>query len=409
MPKKNEKKSESNDKAPVAVEQKKTADIKVKTAAHIGRWVLIGVVVLIVVGLATEGVGMYRFYFDDPVTRWITIHLPYPVAGVGNHMLRYSDYKDSERALTQYFKTDRNLDLTTDENRESLQDLRKSILDRMIEDRVVRDLAIQNDVVVTDADVQKELDTIKQQIPTDQALGDALKQLYGWTQDQFVDRVVRPQAQLTKLQNLYSNDDRFTGDARKKAEDVLAKVKEPNADFSALAKQYSEDLGSASAGGDLGTVTSGVFVPEFENAARALEVGQISDIVKTPFGFHIIKLIAKDDKSFHAQHILIKTDFDGWLKEQKKNVKIWIPLHDFAWDRDKAAVTVVDVDRDGILDAKDSDIDNDGFSNDAEDKAGSDPRNHTSVPQADSGNSTTDSGADSTVPANTATTNTAAQ
>jgi peptidyl-prolyl cis-trans isomerase D len=77
--------------------------------------------------------------------------------------------------------------------------------------------------------------------------------------------------------------------ARKKAEDLLAAVK-AGGDFAALAKKSSDDPGSAAAGGDLGLFPRGRMTPEFEGVAFALEPGGLSDVVETPFGFHIIKV-----------------------------------------------------------------------------------------------------------------------
>ena len=82
------------------------------------------------------------------------------------------------------------------------------------------------------------------------------------------------------------------------------------ADFSELAKKYSEDPGSASQGGDLGFVKRGVFYPEFESVAFSLEVGQTSGVVESPVGFHIIQLIEKRGESIHTRHILIKIRAD---------------------------------------------------------------------------------------------------
>lgn len=77
-----------------------------------------------------------------------------------------------------------------------------------------------------------------------------------------------------------------------KAEDILKQARS-GADFAELAKKYSEDEGSAKNGGDLDYFGKGKMVPEFDQVAFTMEPGQTSDLVKTDFGYHIIKLVDK--------------------------------------------------------------------------------------------------------------------
>lgn len=81
-------------------------------------------------------------------------------------------------------------------------------------------------------------------------------------------------------------------EVKSKAEQVLKQVKASPAKFAELAKQYSQDPGSASNGGDLGAFGRGAMVKPFEDAVYSLQPGQISDLVQSEFGYHIIKLVA---------------------------------------------------------------------------------------------------------------------
>jgi peptidyl-prolyl cis-trans isomerase D len=109
--------------------------------------------------------------------------------------------------------------------------------------------------------------------------------------DEHIDRYKQPdRAHVAHiLFKTVGKTDAETEEIRKKAEDVLKKAKS-SANFADLAKQYSDDT-SKDKGGDLDWIVRGQTVPEFERAAFSLPIGSISDLVKTQYGFHIIKVI----------------------------------------------------------------------------------------------------------------------
>jgi peptidyl-prolyl cis-trans isomerase D len=110
-------------------------------------------------------------------------------------------------------------------------------------------------------------------------------------------------------------DEKGVAEAQHRAEDILKQLK-AGGNFEELAKKYSEDPGSAKEGGSLGFIGRGRTVPEFEKAAFSLPKGQISDLVKSSYGFHIIRV---DDKQEAHMKSLdeVKDEIEPVLKQQK--------------------------------------------------------------------------------------------
>lgn len=86
--------------------------------------------------------------------------------------------------------------------------------------------------------------------------------------------------------------------------------------FSTLARLYSQDPGSVAKGGELGMASKSIFWPAFSDAAMSLKVGQVSQVVETPDGFHIIQLIEREGDMFNARHILIKPQYTSKDRER---------------------------------------------------------------------------------------------
>lgn len=137
-------------------------------------------------------------------------------------------------------------------------------------------------------------DELAQRVPVDEQ---ALRKFYDEKSAELAMEEQRKAGHIL-IQVDKSADDKSVAAARAKAEKILAQVRAGES-FDKLAKQFSEDPGSASNGGDLGYFGRGVMDKAFEQAAFALKAGQVSDLVRSDFGFHIIKLT--DIKSAHTQ------------------------------------------------------------------------------------------------------------
>lgn len=165
--------------------------------------------------------------------------------------------------------------------------------------------AFRTQVTVTDADLQKKFDANKEAY----RIGEKRKVKYALLEVEKVRETVEvPDADVlafyTQNKAQYTTEGRVRAShillktegkddatVKAKAEELLKQAKAPGADFAALAKANSEDEGSAVNGGDLNYFGKGQMVPEFEQAAFTLKTGDISDLVKTTFGYHIIKVV----------------------------------------------------------------------------------------------------------------------
>lgn len=161
--------------------------------------------------------------------------------------------------------------------------------------------------------VELTADNLSKNIPIDEA---AVRRLY----DEYVDSIASKEQRKTQhiLINVAADANAETQQQKKKQiDDLLAKIKKGES-FEALAKAYSDDPGSAPNGGDLGWVGKGMMVPEFEKALFELKKGQVSTVVKSSFGFHLIRFNdSKTEKvaTFESKKAALTTQYKAQLLE----------------------------------------------------------------------------------------------
>src|SRR5262245_29040219 len=138
---------------------------------------------------------------------------------------------------------------------------------------------------------------------------------------------------------LFKTEGKDDAAVKAKAEDVLKQTK-AGADFAQLAKKYSEDEASAKNGGDLDYFGRGRMVPEFDQAVFAMQPGQTSELVKTQYGYHIIKLV---DKKAAATRTLV--DVRAQIADQLAYERAQAQAADLAQNLEKEIGKPADLDK----------------------------------------------------------------
>lgn len=226
----------------------------------------------------------------------------------------------------------------------------KSLAGNALLEQVVIEHILENNYKVTDEEVDKQFNQLKEQY------GDsfnAVLEANGLSEKAFKDNVRFSLLQEKAVKDVEVTDEEIKKqyeqgkyelnarhilvDDEKTAKEVYDKLKKGE-DFAKLAKEYSKD-GSAQSGGELGWFTAGAMVPEFNDAAYALKVNEISEPVKTQFGYHIIQVTdkreVKDYGTFEEKKDEIrdaiaatKGDWETKVKELVKNADIKIKDED---------------------------------------------------------------------------------
>jgi len=239
--------------------------------------------------------------------------------------------------------------------------MKQSILERLINVELLWQESQKQKISITENDVAEEIGKLKQRFPDEKAFIEAITKM-GMTEAELKEQIEKSMAiqglidqeitqkiivsdqeikefyeknpsyfkeepQVRASHILIKSDDKATDtekvNARKKIKEIQEKLKKGK-DFEKLAKENSQ-CPSGKDGGDLGLFGRGRMVEAFENAAFALKKGEISDIVETPFGYHLIMVTDKKDARTVGLEEA-KEKITGYLKQQKtqKDVNTYI-------------------------------------------------------------------------------------
>ncbi len=223
-----------------------------------------------------------------------------------------------------------------------LLDFKQRLLDNLVNQKLVSQAAEEKKISVSDAEVKKQIDQLKAGFKDDEQYQSALKS--AGMDDAGLGVQIKEQLLTQKLIEALSKDAKvseadmksyydknktqFAQKAAKRAEHILFKPEDKKtaqkvldqlvggSEFGALAKKYSVDTATASKGGDLGWPTT-AYVPEFEAALAKLKKGDMSGLVQSPYGWHIIR-VTDTRSSSQQKYAAVKTQIEQILIQQQR-------------------------------------------------------------------------------------------
>lgn len=297
---------------------------KVRNVKLIKRLIALIVGLLIIIPIVIFLLSMYVFNIRAATIDSVTKVIPLPVAMVNGHWLNYAEWREGVATVNHFYSQKDQLGLSG-----SLPDLTPAQIEsnelaRLIEKELLNELATTYNVSVSQDEINAEYqDTILPQASSEEEIAKTIDTMYGWTVDQFKQQVVSEVVLRRKLQTAMNADTTINAAAKTKIDSAKAELV-GGAAFADVAKKYSDD-GSAQSGGDLGFISKGQTVPEFEGVAFATAQGAVSDIFSSVYGYHILTVLetGSEKDKVKVAHILAKfVSIDEELVTLKSAAKI---------------------------------------------------------------------------------------
>lgn len=264
--------------------------------------------------------SLYRFKSSSDFTYRVTQIVPFPIARVGGSFVAYDNYLFELKRYIYYFNNVENIDFSNPVYKPQLDDQKKKILQRVVDQEYIRQIAIKKGITVSDEEINTRIETLKNQNRlgnNNKVFEDTLKDFYNWSENDFR-RSIRNDILMSKVLAVIDTD------ARSKANTALEELKK-GADFASVAAVYSDDEQTKLSGGEI----TGFIDPndrnilsEQANALSSLEIGEVSGIINLGYGFEILKKLEEGDGVYRAAHILVSfKPIDEALSEEKALTK----------------------------------------------------------------------------------------
>lgn len=295
-------------------------------------------------------VAIFLYFFpasENKLIRKTAGIFSYPAASVGFSFVSFDGAEGNLESVRTFYESQDfstfglRVDFSTPDGKKRLEIKRKEILNKMIEDLIIKKEAEKRGIEITADIIDQEVDRKLKEYGTGDYLRENLKKLYGWDLEDFKKNIVKPDLYREELaKNIIENDSTYveSGEKIKKALEEL----ENGVAFSEVAIKYS-DGESAKKGGELGWFSADQMLPEVAVKVFNLEKNEQSEIIQSSIGYHIVKVEDKKQENetdmLKISQIFVPTkSFPVWLLEAGKLHTIFIFSHNLVWNNESGQI-----------------------------------------------------------------------
>ncbi|MBS1251821.1 MAG: Foldase protein PrsA 2 [Anaerolineales bacterium] len=261
---------------------------------------------------------------SEPGTTIETEPPPDVVAEVNGAPIPMAEFQRQLIDARTYLLGEGLIDPDTEEGQAALSALRQRVLDQLIDQVLIKQTADEMGLTVTDEELEASISSIKEDLGSEEAYAESLA-ANNLAEDEFR-KLQRQQLLSRKVMDEITAElpdeaeqvhaRHILVETRDEAADILEQLK-AGASFGDLAKEHSIDETTREDGGDLGFFPRNVVLPAFEEVAFDLEVGEISGVAETVFGYHIIEVLERETRP-------IPDKIKGGLRQQR--ITNWLEL-----------------------------------------------------------------------------------
>lgn len=271
--------------------------------------------------------ALYRFQSSGTFLYRVTQVIPFPIARSGSNFVAYENYLFELRHYKHFYENQQELDFESDAGQKQLAEFKRRALDKVVNDAYIKQLAKENNIAVTDQEVEDEILIVRSQNRlgnNEEVLEETLKKFWGWTLDDFK----RSLHQQLLAQKVVAALDTET---TQRAEAAMAELRS-GADFAAVAEKYSDDAATKSNGGSLGGFiekNTRDLSPQTTKALFELEVGEFSEPINIGYGLEIVKVTEKEEDRVKGAHIVFNfTNIERFINDAKAEqpARIYVSL-----------------------------------------------------------------------------------